>query len=122
MAALFVVAAQARSGRPMIALSLTEDSLANLKVAERLAVLRIEPAEKRGDRWVISATLGERTAYLSDDTGIALFQSVNAATKFIQATRPDLAEGVEVGVLVEGKAPSRPGDPASGSADREHQP
>ena len=106
----------------MIATSLTEESRANLKVAERVSVLRIEPSEKRGDRWVICAWLGEHTTYLSDDAGIAMFRSVDAALKFMQATRPDLAEGVEVGELVEGKAASRPGDPTPGFADRDHQP
>ena len=106
----------------MIATNLTEESRANLKVAERVSVLRIEPAERRGDRWVICAWLGERTTYLSDDVGITMFRSVDAATKFVRATRPDLVEGIEVGELVEGRAASRPGDPTSGSADREHQP
>ena len=106
----------------MIATNLTEESRANLKVAERVSVLRIEPSEKRGDRWVICAWLGERTTYLSDDAGIAMFRSVDAASKFMQATRPDLADGVEVGELVEGKAASRPGDPTPGFADRDHQP
>ena len=44
-----------------------EESRANLKLAERVAVLQIEPAEKRGHRWVIGVGRGERTAYLSDD-------------------------------------------------------
>ena len=106
----------------MIATDLTEESRANLKITERVAVLRIEPSEKRGDRWVIRASLGERTAYLSDDVGVALFRSVDAALKFIQATRPDLAGGIEVGELVDIEAASRPGDPTPGLADREHQP
>ena len=106
----------------MIATDLTEESRANLKITERVAVLRIEPSEKRGDRWVIRASLGERTTYLSDEAGIAMFRSVDAALKFIQATRPDLAEGIEVGELVDIEAASRPGDPTPGLADREHQP
>ena len=106
----------------MIATNLTEESRANLKVAERVSVLRIEPSDKRDDRWVIRASRGERTAYLSNDDGIVLFRSADAGLKFIQATRPDLAEGVEVGELVEGKAASRPGDPTPGFADRDHQP
>jgi hypothetical protein len=106
----------------MIATNLTEESRANLKVAERVSVLRIEPSERRGDRWVICAWLGERTTYLSDDVGIAMFRSVDAASKFVQATRPDLAEGIELGELVEGNAVSRPGDPTPGIVDSEHQP
>ncbi len=106
----------------MIATNLTTESRANLSVADRLAVLRIEPNEKRGDRWVIRASLGERTAYLSDDGGVALFRSADAALKFTHATRPDLAEHIEVGELVDIEAAIRPGDPIPGLADREHQP
>jgi hypothetical protein len=106
----------------MIATNLTQKSRANLKVAERVAVLRIESSEKRADRWVIRASLGEGTAYLSDDDGTVLFPSADAGLKFIQAARPDLAEGVEVGELVDLEAASRPGDPALGLADRDHKP
>jgi hypothetical protein len=93
----------------MISTNLTEESRANLKVAERVAVLRIEPAEKRDDRWVICAALGERTTYLSDAEGIATFRSMEGALKFVQATRPDLVAGVEVGELLDVDAASRPG-------------
>jgi hypothetical protein len=88
----------------MISTYLTEESRANLKAAERVAVLRIEPDDKRADRWVIRASRGERTTFLSDEEGPALFESVAAAQRFLQATRPELAVGVEVGELVDVQA------------------
>jgi len=100
----------------MIAINLTEQSRANLEVAERIAVLRIEPSDRRGDRWVLRVSLGERTTYLSDEEGIALFSSVDSALRFAQATRSDLIEGVEVGELRNVKAAGRPDDPAAGTA------
>ncbi len=93
----------------MITTDLTEESRANLKIAARVVIMRIEPSEKRGDRWVISASLGERTTYLSDTDGIAMFNSIDAALKFIRAARPDLVGGVEVGDLVDSEAANRSG-------------
>jgi hypothetical protein len=91
----------------MITTDLTEASRANLKAADRVVVLRIEPRKRRVDRWVIRALRGKSTAYLSDEDGIVLFESVDAAQKFVQATRPDLAVRVEFGELVDVEAASR---------------
>jgi hypothetical protein len=74
------------------------------------------------EKHTISVSLGARDAYLSNGDGIVLFQSADAGVKFIQATRPDLAEAVEVGELVGAPAAGRPGDPALMSIDRKPQP